>query len=437
MTQVFERQSETSNGAVDSSKPQPSALTIEERQELIALVEKIRIHQLPNGAVKPEGLSEATNALTDVVARLRHLTTVMPSLTVCLADMDDWLEVGLDTTPRMNHLIKHGLTLGAEGAEDIMLTVTTTLNYSDGYSLEFVLFRRFDGPPAAALRQVYHCNFLVIANLIDATAGFGMESNCIVTFTECLAGGTGARDVMDVFFTSKNALRGKVLLQPILENILAPDIFSELRAATLDELRLIVPCKTVTHEWSHRQGVMPLTEFRVLTYNPVGGGLEEARVELNGAHILYTLAEQGGPFAAIYNMAAQFIIADRLFRYPYSAHPSDNADAVSGQYFLGQFIAKGLLTCNAGGVHLAGRNQMIRGLAEIIKEITEIHYFSLTAGIPQARQAVQDHVARYSPALDENGTMQRSIFYEWMVARLQDVVPPTMDWKAAIAEHGE
>jgi hypothetical protein len=412
-------------------------MTVEDRKRVIDLIERVRVCQLPNGAVASDRVDEAATALREALTILRPYTNILPSLVTSLADMDEWLATGLDSTPNMRHLVKNGLTPIPEGAQDAFLTVTTTLNYSEGHSLEFVLYRRFEGAPGAALRQIHHCKYLVIAQLIDATAGFGMESNCIVCFTECLAGGGEAPDVMDVFFTSKNALRGKVLLQPIMERILAPNVFSELRNATLDDLRLTVPCKTVTHEWSHRQGVIPLTEFRVLFDNFIGAGLEEARVELNGAYILYTYAEQGGPHAAIYNMAAQFIIADRLFRYPYAAHPSDNADAVSGQYFLGQFIDKGLLTCNAGGVFLAGRTEMIRGLAQILAEIEQTQYRAIISGIPQAHQAFRDHVAQYSPALDENNTMQRSLFYAWMEKKLKDTVPPAMDWKAAIAEHGE
>jgi hypothetical protein len=428
MTQVFERGTEVA---------ERDELSAEERKQIIALVERVRACQLPTGAVAAEHADEAATALRDIVARLRPFVDTYPSLGRCLDDMDGWLEAGLATVPDMRNLVAQGLELPPEGVDDIMLTVTTTLNYSEGYSLEFVQFRRFEGAPAAALRAMYVCRYLIIAHLIEASAGFGMESNCIVCFTECLAGGGDARDVLDLFFTSKNALRGKVLLQPLMEAILAPNVFAELRAATLEELRLIVPCKTVTHEWSHRQGVIPLTEYRELFNNPIGAGLEEARVELNGARILFTHAEQGGPHAAIYHMAAQFIIADRLLRYPYAAHPSTNADAVSGQYFLGQFIDKGLLTCNAGGVTLAGRTEMIVGLTQIMAEIQQAQYLALMSSSEEAHKAFRDHVARYSRALDGDNTMQKSLFYKWMEYKLRGSIPTAMDWKAAIAEYGE
>ncbi len=423
--------------ALDDPREPRRELTPPERARIIGLIEEVRSAQLPDGAVHAEHVARATQALQEACAALRPYVDSYPSLARCLHDMDVWLEAGLQSTPVMHQLIAEGLARIPEGTEDIMLTVTTTLNYSEHYSLEFVLYRRFEGPPAAALREIHHCAYLMIAHLVDATRGFGLESNCIVCFTECLAGGSEAKDVMDVFFTSKNALRGKVILQPMMEQLFTPDTFVELRAATIEDLRLIVPCKTVTHEWSHRQGVVPLTEFRVLFDNMIGAGLEEARVELNGAHILYTRSEQGGPYARIYHMAAQFIIADRLLRYPYSALPSENADAVSGQYFLGQCIDKGLLTCNAGGITLAGRHEMIVGLAAILKDIEAAQYRALIASIPEAHRIIREHVARYSPALDDQNVMQRSLFYHWVAKRLKGIVPMVMDWKAAIAEHGD
>ncbi|MBA3827047.1 MAG: hypothetical protein H0X24_24535 [Ktedonobacterales bacterium] len=428
MTQVFERSSGVAEGA---------GLSLEERQRVIAAVERVRACQLPTAAVDAARKDEAETALREALEMLRPHMDVYPSLERCLCDMDEWLAAGLDTVPNMHHLVSQGLELAPEGVEDIMFTNTTTLNYSDHPSLEFVLYRRFEGAPAAALRSLYHCRYLIIAYLIDATAGFGMESNCIVCFTECVPGGENAPDVMDVFFTSKNALRGKVILQPLMEEILAPNVFAELRAATLDDLRLIVPCKTVTHEWSHRQGVIPLTEYRELFNNFIGAGLEEARVELNGARILYMHAEQGGPHAAIYQMAAQFILADRLLRYPFAAHPRDNADAVSGQYILGQFIDKGLLTCNAGGVSIANRTNLLAGLERIMGEIEQTQYLALMSSSTEAHRVVREHVGRYSRAVGDDNTMDKSLFYKWMEHKLRGRVPVSMDWKAAFEEYGE
>lgn len=399
--------------------------------QIIALIEHVRDQQNATGAVATASVVSASQALRQAVDLLQPFVATFPSLGTCLQDMEDWLAMGLDQKPTMRHLATQGLTIGAEGTEDIILTVTVTLNYSTNPTLELMRFRRFEGAPAAALRHTYSCDGLMIAELLAATRGYGWESNCIVCFTETLAGGATLPDIMDIFFAAKNALRGKVILQPLMESVVAPGSFAELRAATLEDLQLIVPCKTVTHEWSHRQGVLALTEFRTLYGEMITAGLEEARVELRGAHILFTLAQQGGPHAHIYAMAAQFIIADRLLRYPYGAHPRDNADAISGQYMFAQFVAKRLLTFNAGKILFASRSEMIAGLGQILQEIDDLHYQMLTSASDAAYRLVREHIAHYALTIDADGVMQRSLFYEWLLHKAQGVVPQTMDWHAA------
>jgi hypothetical protein len=294
--------------------------------------------------------------------------------------------------------------------------------------LEFIHFRRFEGAPAAALQSIYRCDGLMIGDILAATAGYGWNSNCIVCFTETLAGGSTMPDIMDIFFAAKNALRGKAILQPLMELVLTPGSFAELRAATLADLRLVVPCKTVTHEWSHRQGVLALTEFRTIYQDMLTAGLEEARVELRGAYILLSLAAQGGLHADVYRMAAQFILADRLLRYPYSAHPRDNADAISGQYLFGQCVAKGLLTFNAGKLAIVDSAELIAGLAAMLAEIDALHYRMLVSSSEVAHQLVREHIAHYSPTLDAAQVMQRSLFHQWLCHQAQDRIPQTIDW---------
>jgi hypothetical protein len=410
---------------VDTLAPQLDDAT---RARIIDLVEIVRSCQGASGAVNPDQVELATVALQQALQVLRPFTVTLPSLATCLCDMEDWLHVGLAMVPTMTHLSTNGLMPVEESQEDAILTVTVTLNYSTHPMLEFIHFRRFEGAPATALRAIYQCDGLMIGDILAATAGYGTESNCIVCFTETLAGGATMPDIMDIFFAAKNALRGKSILQPLMELALAPGCFAELRAASLADLRLIVPCKTVTHEWSHRQGVLALTEFRTVYQDMLTAGLEEARVELRGAYLLFSLAAQGGIHADVYRMAAQFILADRLLRYPYSAHPSDNADAISGQYMFAQCIAKGLLSFHAGKLSCAGAADFITGLAEILADIDALHYRMLTSSSEAAQQLVREHIALTTATLDAENIMQRSLFHQWLFRIAHERVPQTMDW---------
>lgn len=389
-------------------------------------VEQVRSCQLSTGAVSITGLQDATHSLREATHILRPFITVFPSLKPCLEDMNTWLDAGLDSPPDMRHLAREGMLTAAEGTEDMLFTVTTTLNHSDDYSLEFIWFRHQQGPPAAALRSLYPNRHLIIGDIIEATTGFGIGSNSYVTFTSCLAGGHNDADTMAVFFVSKNAIRGKVILQQLMERIFAPTVFPELRAATLEQLYQVVACMVILHEHGHTQGVLPLVGFRFLFEDKISGGLEEARVDLNGAYQLYKHAREGMAHASIYRMTAQYILSERLLRYAYSAHPSINADSICGQYFLGQFVAKGLLTFNASQLTAVEETEIVRGLEAMLDEISQLQYRVLISSVEEAQHMMREHVCRYSNALDGVNTMQHVVFYAWMDQTLAGIVPKAM-----------
>jgi hypothetical protein len=382
---------------------------------VLSSVEEVRSCQLSTGAVEPSRVDYATALLKDVIDILHPYTNTFPSLNRCLQDMEEWLASGLDSSPNMAHLVSEGMFTAPAETEDIFFTVTKTLNHSDDLTLEFVWFRHWEGAPAAALREIYPNQHLIIGDIIEATTGFGDTSNAYVAFTACVAGGSDSPDKMAVFFTSKNARRGKDILQQLMERTFAPTFFAELRTATMEDLYQIVPCKAVLHEYGHTQGPLPLVDFRFLFECKTSGGLEEARVDLNGAYLLYKHIEQGEPpFSSIYRMAAQYFLAERFLRHAYAAHPSTNADAIGAQYVLGQFFAKGLLTFNAGKLDIVEEKKIIKGLEQMIDEIRRIQYQVLISSAEEAERIMREHVSTYSRALDETDTMQRSVFFLWL-----------------------
>lgn len=399
--------------------------------DLICCVEKVRTCQLSTGAVDQARLPEATEALREVTTVLHSFAEVFPSLPSCLEDIDAWLTAGLDSPPAMHHLAQKGVRTAREGTEDVLFTVTTTLNYSDNFSLELVWFRHQDGPAAAALRQHYPNQHLIIGNILAATTGFGTNSNSYVTFTSCLAGGQTYADSMAVFFISKNAIRGKIMLQPLMERIFAASVFPALRTATLEQLYQIVACMVILHEYEHTQGILPLVDFRFLFTTFISGGLEEARVDLNGAYALYLHARQGGPYASIYRMTAQYILSERLLRYAYCAHPSTNGDSICGQYFLGQFLAKGLLTFEGGRLDIVEETEIIHGLKAILDEIRQLQLRILPASLDKAQQMIQEHVCTYSNTLNDANTMDHAVFYAWMEQTLTGIIPKAMNQELA------
>jgi hypothetical protein len=384
--------------------------------QAIALVEQFQPLQLANGAVDGNHLTEAKDILNKILKLLEPHASEYPNLQHGLADIHDWLKAGLETEPQISHLAAN-YEIVPEGHEDIIFTVTSTVNYSSDHRLEIVLYQRNEGEPARELRRIYDVPLLQIVKMIDASSGFGPNSNCIVFFTETLAGPTGRPDTFAIFFTSKNALRGKLITQPLMEQVVAPKSFTRLRKASLDELNLAVPCKTVFHEWFHRQGVMPLQYFHSLLDTIPWGAFEEARVETGAALKLFELAQSSHPYAEVYETAAMFIIADRTLRYPYAAHPNDNCDALSGQYILGQLIQKGCAHFDAAQLHFETPARFVEALTQIQKELLDVANVALLSGHDDAIHVINEHIFKYTPTLGKDGFIHRSLFHQWLDRR--------------------
>jgi hypothetical protein len=393
----------------------------EKFSQAIALVDQFQPLQTPNGAVDGARVDEARGILNQLIQILDPHAGEYPNLKHGLADMRDWLDAGLDTEPQIAHLAANYEDV-PEGHEAILFTVTSTVNYSPDHRLEIVLYERKEGAPAQELRRIYDCPLLQIVRMIDGSSGFGPASNCIVEFTECLSGPKGRPDTFAIFFTSKNALRGKRITQALMEQVIAPKTFTKLRQATLDELNLAIPCKTVFHEWFHRQGVMPLQYFHNIMDTVAGGAFEEARVETGAALKLFELAQTSHPYAEIYELAAMFIIIDRTLRYPYAHHPNDNCDALSGQYILAQLIQKGCAHFDAAQLHFETPARFVEVLRQVQDELLAVANHALLSSHDAAIAAIHEHIFKYTPTKGPDGFIHRSVFHDWLEGRANQTI---------------
>ena len=401
--------------------------------QVIALVDRFQPFQLPTGAVDGAHLDEARSILNQLIQILTPNASEYPNLQHGLADMHDWLQAGLDSEPQIAHLAANFADV-AEGQRDIIFTVTSTVNYSPDHRLEVVLYERKEGAPAQELRRIYDVPLLQIVTMLDGSSGFGPASNCIVEFTECLAGPKGRPDTFAIFFTSKNALRGKRITQALMEQVIAPKTFTRLRHATLEELNLAIPCKTVFHEWYHRQGVMPLQYFHNIMDTVAGGAFEEARVETGAALKLFELAQTSHPYAEIYEQAAMFIIIDRTLRYPYAHHPNENCDALSGQYILAQLIQKGCAHFDAAQLHFESPAVFVEVLREIQHELLEVANVALLSSHDAAIAAIHEHIFKYTPTKGPDGFIHRSMFHEWLETRANQTIGRLLSETSARAD---
>ena len=389
-------------------------------------VELFRTYQRADGSVPSAQAGAARSQLTAIVELLQGYARVLPSLDTCLRDLRDWLASGIDRPPRMAGLLRRGLALVADGAEDCIVAVASEIGRDGGYCLEWVYFRRCDSEPARALRADYPSQPLTLAQLVDASSGVCRVAGGLVLTTASLAGyREGMVDSVVLWLHARSAEYFQRLLRPMLEIVLAPGSLAELRAATPAQQAHMAPAKIVAHEWHHRHGPLPFASFRAVYADAISGGFEEAYTDLHAVQTLLRHAARGGPHAAVYVVAAQLTLAERLFCYPAGDRLARSAASIGGQFCLGLLLHHDLLSFDGQHIYVAPTPRLREALSQVVAGLDRLKARALAASPRNARQMLHAHVGEYSAALDAPDGMRRALFYHWLVSKLRGATAPS------------
>ncbi|AEF47387.1 hypothetical protein SerAS12_4294 [Serratia sp. AS12] len=104
------------------------------------------------------------------------------------------------------------------------------------------------------------------------------------------------------------------------------------------------------HEHYHRRGYLPLPEHLKAKSSRNGAGAEELRVDIL---TLLTLLRLSSPVAEL-RAATQYILAERLIRYPLQASAQDNYDARSSVALFQYLQRHGIIASNGGKFYFRG-----------------------------------------------------------------------------------
>jgi len=136
---------------------------------------------------------------------------------------------------------------------------------------------------------------------------------------------------------------------PAIEMISTKPCFAELRAPTRGEICEAAIVWIQLHEYFHTTGPLPFTKNLAAKRARSLAGLEECRVDALAALACLEEARAGVAGSALF---AQFILGERLLRYPLQASPEANYDARGSQFLLGFLAAIGALRLTDGGARL-------------------------------------------------------------------------------------
>lgn len=199
--------------------------------------------------------------------------------------------------------------------------------------------------------------------------------------------------------------------QPAIEMISTARCFSRLRAPTREEICEAAIVWIQLHEYFHTTGPLPLTENLSSKSSHSLAGLEECRVDALAVLACLDDARAGAPSAEFF---AQFVLGERLLRYPLQAGPGSNYDARGSQFMLGFLCALGALQVTEDGARLDYEESALEaGLRVFIDYVNASEQIiARCADRAPMIEHMKDFVARFGGRDPKSGTFQRTPLYE-------------------------
>ncbi len=251
------------------------------------------------------------------------------------ADIDRWVDQGLDTVPQFDHTLA-AYEPPADGAPTFFIAPQVAPNGppTRGYRLECFLAYREEPVELARVsaRMPHPKNRCQSCRFLAGSAGFS-RGNCIVVFPENVAAKekvTSQRFAL--FFLNKFQ---RIYLQetiPRVQRLFGEGGWSsaQLSAADCYRARCIW---SYLHDYFHHCGPRPLDTNLQVKMNFFVGLLEELKVDCQSAVTAYSGVT---PFP---REIVEFVVFERMFRYPVQPDAPTNFDAGTG-CFLFEWLLK-------------------------------------------------------------------------------------------------
>ncbi|WCM22540.1 DUF6421 family protein [Paraburkholderia bryophila] len=173
------------------------------------------------------------------------------------------------------------------------------------------------------------------------------------------------------YFIDKFVERFRNHTRPAIETMWSPTAFPDIVTAGDDLLMQASAIWVHMHEHHHRVGFLPIPQHLHAKSTRNGAGAEELRVDILSILALSRL-ESSDP---VLRASIQYILAERLIRYPLQAPPQDNYDARSSVALFHYLWRHGAIASRCGKLYFeGGYERLIRALRSIAIKLTAIEY---------------------------------------------------------------
>jgi Family of unknown function (DUF6421) len=349
------------------------------------------------------------NEIALLSARLDVLSAQGP---ICVPDIIGLLgEENIVSLPAIAYFLEH-LKQGTTPQEiicDNLVMGWLKTQFGQPPTFEFIYFESV--AVTDVIRARYRCCALPVF-VLQSTCGL-RGARTVAIFPEMFTWPRCNPATLPAFyFMDKFVERHQQKTQPIIRSAaIEKNSFRSLINATPHEILEACSNWVHLHEHFHGQGPMPFTKFPWIKSSRTTAALEEMRVDISSIiealHVLPD-SDYGERRSRI---LAEFILAERLLRYPVEARPMENYDARSSTLLLSMLSKNGATSLN-NGMLAVDWSALKPALFQISREIEELELTAATHSEIEARDLLQSFVRTNSIFDKKLGGFIHHPFYE-------------------------
>jgi hypothetical protein len=338
---------------------------------VVPLVHELQRYQHADGSILPRHRAAAGTALS-VLREQLHGSALFPGRSRAAFDHDlaAWRAADLESSPRFD--ASRDAIEGPEDKELALYAGPAFMPNSGSVAplFQLVLIMRDEPESLSEVRDRYpHMDSACQSTRVLTGSLQAREGLCVVLFPENIPAATAVtRQKFAWFFMNKHIPVYQWTLDRIRRRC-GDSLFAEgdpLASPRLDDEGMYDTrcCWAHLHEHHHQVGPRPLASNLALKTQRYTGLLEELKVDCQSMQACQRDA------ALPYRLEVlEFVLFDRLFRYPCAADALSNDDAGAG-ILLGTWLLRhGVLTGRDGRVQLASRAETVRAVDALVSEI--------------------------------------------------------------------
>lgn len=355
---------------------------------VVPLIHELQAYQRADGSIEPHHRDVAAAALSGLRDELNG-SALFPERSRDALDHDliGWRGAGLESPP---HFDASRDAIEGPGDKELALFAGPAFMPNSGTTkplFELVLIMRDEPESLETVRADYpHRDSACQSTRVLTGSRHATQGQCVVLFPEnVLASTTVERQKFAWFFMNKHIPTYQWTLAQIQERC-GSSLFAEgdpLASPRLDPDGMYDTrcCWAHLHEHHHQTGPRPLAHNLALKTQRYTGLLEELKVDCQSMQAC--LRDDTIPYRW---EVIEFVLLDRLFRYPTGSDALSNDDAGAGVLLGTWLLRRGVLTASGGQTRLASRTATLDAVDALVAGILALEVLDEDAYVKAARE---------------------------------------------------